>query len=231
MTNKNDNTILWVIGIAIFIVLLISGFKIEFFTVSGATMTRTVPSSVQPNQQFTVTYSVLGASGSWGASIVDSVSGGCTFPAGNTLKSVLLSDEGNTKTITIKAPSSGSCTFTGDYQFGTEAIRNFQNSVVTIAISGGGEEITCTTIQTKCEGTTYYTCSNNAWVSQGLVNGQCGYTSGNGTGTGGAGGEGTVSKFDMNKVLFNIGGLEITGWSLIIGVVGLIFLLNLIPRK
>lgn len=34
----------------------------------------------------------------------------------------------------------------------------------------------CTTGQEKCEGTTSYSCSNNAWVSQGQVNGKCGYT-------------------------------------------------------
>jgi hypothetical protein len=35
---------------------------------------------------------------------------------------------------------------------------------------------TCTSGQTKCDGTTYYTCVNNAWISQGLVDGKCGYT-------------------------------------------------------
>lgn len=34
----------------------------------------------------------------------------------------------------------------------------------------------CTTGQIKCEGTTYFTCVNNAWVSQGLVDGKCTYT-------------------------------------------------------
>lgn len=35
----------------------------------------------------------------------------------------------------------------------------------------------CSSGQTKCESTTYYICTNNAWVSQGQVNGQCGYVS------------------------------------------------------
>jgi len=40
----------------------------------------------------------------------------------------------------------------------------------------------CTSGQTKCESTTYFTCIDNAWVSQGQVDGKCGYTmSGSGT--------------------------------------------------
>jgi hypothetical protein len=37
--------------------------------------------------------------------------------------------------------------------------------------------VICSTSQWKCAGTTYFTCLNNAWISQGLVNGKCGYTS------------------------------------------------------
>lgn len=33
----------------------------------------------------------------------------------------------------------------------------------------------CTSLQTKCEGTTYYTCLNGNYVSQGQVDGLCGY--------------------------------------------------------
>ena len=36
--------------------------------------------------------------------------------------------------------------------------------------------IECTTGQTDCDGTTYYECSNNNWVSKGKVVGECGYT-------------------------------------------------------
>lgn len=35
---------------------------------------------------------------------------------------------------------------------------------------------TCTVGQTKCDGTTWYTCVNSAWVSQGQVDGKCTYT-------------------------------------------------------
>jgi hypothetical protein len=43
--------------------------------------------------------------------------------------------------------------------------------------SSTGTTTTCTAGQTKCVTTTYYTCVNNAWISQGLVDGKCGYTS------------------------------------------------------
>jgi len=36
-------------------------------------------------------------------------------------------------------------------------------------------EIICTAGETKCEDTIYYTCENNDWVSQGEVDGYCGY--------------------------------------------------------
>jgi len=135
----SDKTTIWIVLIGI-VILLAFGAMIQkqyslFSTMSGATMTRTVPSSVQPNSQFTITYSVSGVSGKWGVSIVDSVSGGCTFPAGTTLKSVLLSDEGTTKTIQVTAPSSGSCIFTGDYKFGTDAIIKFPDDTVIISSS------------------------------------------------------------------------------------------------
>ena len=33
----------------------------------------------------------------------------------------------------------------------------------------------CSSGQTKCEGTNYYTCSNNNWINQEQVDGQCGF--------------------------------------------------------
>ncbi len=42
----------------------------------------------------------------------------------------------------------------------------------------------CTSGQTKCVGTTYYSCVNENWVSQGQVDGLCGYDEGNGEGNG-----------------------------------------------
>lgn len=261
----SDKSIVWIVLIGIVVVIALGGLlqdKYDFFSISGTTMTRSVPSSVQPNQQFTVTYSVSGAPKKWGASIVDSVSGGCTFPAGNTLKSVLLSDEGNTKTITIKSPSSGSCTFIGDYQFGTEAIKNFLDQTTIISsgtnptcldgiqnqdetgIDCGGpcsacETIVCTsdsdcpTLQNVCGGGERV-CSNGecrmliAWAPPVSP---CDGAVYKGYPTCGWDKSSCESTFDLNKVLFNLGSFGVTGWYLIIGFVGLMLLLNLIPKK
>lgn len=37
-----------------------------------------------------------------------------------------------------------------------------------------GEEFVCNTLQTKCEGTTYYICQDNSWIYQGQKAGKCG---------------------------------------------------------
>jgi hypothetical protein len=113
--------------------------------VNAGIMTRTGPTSATPGQSFTITYTAT-ATGTWGASIEDSVSGGCLFPSGSsTYKSVMLSTDGSTKSITITAPSSGTCVFSGNSQFGTDSILNFNPLTVTI---GSG---TCTP---SCSGKT-----------------------------------------------------------------------------
>jgi len=100
---------------------------------TSAAMTRNVPISSDGN--FQVTYQVDN-SGTWGASIVDVVSGGCTFPGGtNELRTVMLSSDGNTKTISVTAPNSGTCTFNGDYKFGTESEVDFPSA--SVSVSGG----------------------------------------------------------------------------------------------
>lgn len=98
------------------------------------TMTRTVPSSATLGSTFSITYTVQGASGLWGATIVDSVSGGCEFLNGkNTVNDVMISDAGDTRIIMVNAPSSaGECTFTGDYKFGNFPIENFDTQTITI---------------------------------------------------------------------------------------------------
>ncbi len=147
---KQNNTILLVLGLLVG--LLLFGVNLGLFTIGEASMTRSVPSTVQPGQQFNVIYTTT-ASDKWGASIVDTVSGGCKFPDGsNQLKTVMLSTEGGSKTIKVIAPSSGSCTFSGDYKFGTEVTKDFIDNTITISTengngNGNGEETVC------CRGT------------------------------------------------------------------------------
>lgn len=105
------------------------------------TMTRTVPSSVGAGQSFTLKYTAVGTTGGWGATIEESVSGGCKFPSGGTTyKTVMLYEDGATKSVTISAPASGSCTFHGDYKFGTFDIKPFPDATITIS----GTPTTCT---------------------------------------------------------------------------------------
>ena len=122
------------------IVLVIAAVVAGYFLISGSnnggdnngsySMTRTGPTTATGT--FTLTYMVTGT-GTWGASIIDTATGGCIFPDGtNQLKTVMLSPDGNSKQITVTAPSSGSCTFTGDYKFETNAIVNFPGKTVTI---------------------------------------------------------------------------------------------------
>ena len=135
--NKKAKTdiiaIILIIALGIFIYLMIQQPQSTPPTTPPQTdeMTRTGPSTVEPGSTFIITYTVK-RTGKWGASIVDSVSGGCQFPAGTQLKTVMLSDEGTTKTIQVTAPQSGTCTFTGNYKFGNEPIKNFQSLIVNI---------------------------------------------------------------------------------------------------
>ena len=127
------------------------------------TMTRTGPSTVSSGQSFTITYTAVGTSGAWGASIEESVSGGCTFPSGSaTYNTVILYEDGLTKTITMNAPSSGSCTFTGDYKYGTYSIKPF--TALTVTVSGTPpsclEDWGCGGWSVCSEGTQTRTCTD-----------------------------------------------------------------------
>ena len=101
------NNTIWIVFIGIAIVLVLGGMlqkNYDIFSITGnEVLTRSAPSSVQPSSSFNVVYTASGVGGKWGASVVDSVSGGGKFPVGTTLKSVMLSDEGSTKTIKVTA--------------------------------------------------------------------------------------------------------------------------------
>ena len=151
---KNNNAIFLIIGILLVVTIFLVGPKLGLFQIAGNTMTRNVPSAVNIGEKFLVVYTAS-ATGQWGASIEDSISGGCKFPDGsNQLKTVMLSSDGDSKAIEITAPSSsGSCTFSGDYKFGTEAITNFPDKTITVStsvidkcyayIDGACQEVSC----------------------------------------------------------------------------------------
>lgn len=103
--------------------------------VNAGSMTRTVPSTSTGN--FNIIYTAT-ESGTWGASIVETVSGGCTFSDGKTAyQSVFLSSDGSTKTVLVKRNNANSCTFNGDYKFGTDSIQTFPESKITFSSFGG----------------------------------------------------------------------------------------------
>jgi Transglycosylase SLT domain len=66
------------------------------------------------------------------------------------------------------------CTGNNNY---VEEVKTKYLELVNLYNEIAGTTITCTAGQTKCDGTTYYTCLNNAWISQGKVDTKCGYTS------------------------------------------------------
>jgi len=140
---KDKNT--WIIIAIIVGIVFVFGMYTQsnnpIFVISGSeTVSRSASLNVMPGSTFTLTYTVNSASGSWGNSLTDSVSGGCLFPSGSsTYKTVMLSEDGLTKQITITAPASGSCLFTGDYQFGSNAVKSMSNLVININECSSGE--------------------------------------------------------------------------------------------
>ena len=171
----------WVI-IAIIALIAIGMFmqkNYNVFSISGAeTMTRTLPTTVNPGQTFTVTYTAIGTVGDYGVSVIDTVIGGCTSTQGAVQKFVLTSPA-TTYQVTFNAPSSGSCTFTGDYKFGDFPLKTFTTASVQIcqpltcaglgyncgSVSNGcGGTINCGTcgIGQQCQSNVCFTCNTNA---------------------------------------------------------------------
>jgi hypothetical protein len=137
MVKKNQTVNILIAVVAVVIVVSIGG-NFLFSTFDDMTMSRSVPSTVLPGETFIVTYSTS-ATGTWAATIQDSVSGGCTFVSGEIIKTFMLNSEGPSESIQVIAPSSGTCTFSGDYQFGTSPIKQFQNKVITIQETANGD--------------------------------------------------------------------------------------------
>lgn len=166
MADKSEMVVFFVAIAAVILLGMFLQKNYEPFAISGSeTMTRTSSAiTVNPSSTFQIVYTAVGTSGTWGASIEDSVTN-CKFPDGtNSLKTVMLSSDGLTKTITMTAPSSGSCVFSnGNYKYGTSPILNFAPLTVTICSP------TCTrptdlcliTSSNGCGGTCTWTITKN----------------------------------------------------------------------
>jgi hypothetical protein len=181
---KNENII---IGVLIFVLVgyLVLGSNLGLFSSTGGTVIRNVSSNnVVMGENFVVTYTASGT-GKYGVSIVDTVSGGCYFASpinATNYKEVILSDGSLTRTVNVIASGPAAlnqpttCTFSGDYQFGTDAPIKMTDLVITVGAGGTNLTSNCTTGQTVCLGTTYWLCENSQWASKGKVEGKCGYT-------------------------------------------------------
>jgi len=101
--------------------------------VFASTLNRQLPSSVQPNQPFTVTYSTVNApSTKWFVAWVDLVSGCTPSPYQDFMASTTGGDK--SVSVTYKSPSSGNCVFSGGYfQFADESKQYWSSQTVIIS--------------------------------------------------------------------------------------------------
>jgi len=141
--SKDKNT--WILILVIVGVIVVFGMFYQNyspttypkFVISGnEVISRTLPTMVNQGGSISLIYTASNTAGTWGATIMDVVSGGCTFPGGGTTyQALMLSTSGNTKTVTLTAPSSkANCILStsGNYQFGEATIKNFVSQTVQV---------------------------------------------------------------------------------------------------
>jgi len=92
-------------------------------------------------------------------------------------------------TYTITSPSlEGTYVFSGESQLENDEASSTIGGMTNLEVNSTPAPA-CTNGEEKCESQTSFTCTNEIWVSQGLINGKCGYTTPSG-GTGNPGGNG-----------------------------------------
>jgi len=122
--------------------------------VSAATLTRTAPSTATPGQSISITYTASGVTGKWFAAWEDTIS--CNSQVVRAFLSSDLDLGATTKTVSFTAPSSGSCTLTGFYQFTDTSQINFPSATITIGNQPCTPDNSCAS--STCTG---QTCTNN----------------------------------------------------------------------
>ena len=140
---KMEKKIMWLITTIAFVILISS-------LVLGATLSRTASSTVNPGSTFTVTYTPSGTSGKYFVAFDETITG-CTPTS---YKSFIGSEAGTpeTKQVTFTAPSSGSCTFNGFYQFAESTKTNFPQLTVTVGTISTCEDYCLTLSHVECVG-------------------------------------------------------------------------------
>lgn len=127
---------------------------------AAQTMIREIPSSVNPGATFNVRYQAQDVSGNFGVLIDDSASGGCTP---NSITTGFLGPA-TYADISVTAPASGTCTFTGTYQFadatGTQPEKIFQSQSVTVASETCTPSTWSPSRSNHCIGTSFTQTSN-----------------------------------------------------------------------
>src|SRR3989344_160597 len=111
-----------ILSILIFSVLL----SLSFVSAStDSLLQRTMPLTVNPGESFNVSYQTIEApNSSWLVSWRDSISGGCSPVEYKSFMNSTLGGE-QTKTKSFIAPVSGSCTFSGYYQYSNSLKKYF----------------------------------------------------------------------------------------------------------
>ncbi len=203
---EKNKKIIGIIGAVVLILIL--GNQMGLFATSGASLSRTGPSTVSPGQSFTINYITAGTpSGNWFVAWEDSISGGCT----PSIYQAFLAN-GGSGSKTFSAPNSGTCTFTGFYQFTDGSKVNFPSKTVTVSGNGGDDCVpNCVGKSCGSDGcggncgicSTGDTCTNYVCVPSG-------------TGNGGGDTNGEVPSFDINQELFKLGDFGVTILHLLI---------------
>lgn len=134
MKKKNNNALI-IIGIITLLILVViySSNKKEASLDALKLVVSDIPSNISSGIDFSVTYDILGTSERWGVSFIDTITGPCTFNDGTKeYKDVLISiDTPTSKSSTIKVPegSTGSCTLSVNYKFGTSPTQKITNVI------------------------------------------------------------------------------------------------------
>ena len=153
--------------ILIWIFLILMGVNAFAYT-----FTRTVPSSIESGQQFTVTYTANDNSPEYFVSWRDTITGGCTPTYYENFMSKTSTDsETQTKTITFTSPSSGSCIFNGNFKFAGQEEQVLSEKIVLIE---GYCLLTNSQSSYKCDNNSIYyfdNCGNKKVLKENCLNG------------------------------------------------------------